>query len=150
MVEIAEADIKKRIFVAGGGPAGMQFALIASQRGHDVTLFEEHHLLGGQVNLIAGIPGKRIYCSIVDSLVARLEHSSVKIELDTTLEEKTIMKEKPDVLVVATGAKPVSLKIEGMSRKNVVDAWMYWMKHSGTSASTWSSLAVAPQAAKQL
>ena len=123
MVEIAEADIKKRIFVAGGGPAGMQFALIASQRGHDVTLFEEHHLLGGQVNLIAGIPGKRIYCSIVDSLVARLEHSSVKIELDTTLEEKTIMKEKPDVLVVATGAKPVSLKIEGMSRKNVVDAW---------------------------
>ncbi len=122
-VDVTQADIKKRIFIAGGGPAGMQFALTASRRGHDVTLFEEHHMLGGQVNLIASIPGKEIYSGIVQSFVARIERSSVKTKLNTKLDKKTIMAEQPDVLVVATGAKPVSLKIEGISRENVVDAW---------------------------
>ena len=50
--------MKKRIFVAGGGPGGLQFALTARQRGHDVTLYEKDEKLGGQVNLIGHIPGK--------------------------------------------------------------------------------------------
>ncbi len=122
-IEIVEAVIKKKVFIAGGGPAGMQFALTASRRGHDVTLFEKHNRLGGQVNLIAAIPGKKIYSGLVHSLAAQLRNSNVKIQLNTQLEPKTILDKKPDVLVVATGAKPVSLTIEGMHRGNVVDAW---------------------------
>ncbi|BBO81174.1 hypothetical protein DSCO28_17400 [Desulfosarcina ovata subsp. sediminis] len=120
---ITEASRSKKIYIAGGGPAGMQFALIANQRGHDVTLFEKDRKLGGQVNLIGAIPGKKPYLGIVSSLSTRLGHSDVKIKLNTIVTPERILREQPDVLVVATGALPASLNIKGANEKMIVDAW---------------------------
>ncbi|SPF46661.1 Predicted NADH:flavin oxidoreductase/NADH oxidase [Syntrophobacter sp. SbD1] len=121
--EIREADVKKRIFVAGGGPAGMEFALIAGQRGHDVTLYEKDNKLGGQINLIGPLPGKSVYLEAVTSLENRLKSSNVKIKLNTPLTPEIIESEASDLLVVATGAKPAKLNIPGIDGPNVINAW---------------------------
>jgi len=121
--EYQEAESKKRIFVAGGGPAGMEFALTATERGHDVTLYESSSSLGGQVNLIESIPGKEAYSDIVKSLERRLGLYGVNVKRETPLTAEMVQEEKPDLLVIATGAKPAELSIPGMDQPNVVSAW---------------------------
>lgn len=121
--EIREADAKKRIFVAGGGPAGMEFALIASKRGHDVRLYEKDNKLGGQINLIGPLPGKSAYLEAVTSLENRLKSSSVTIKLNTLLTPEIIDSEHPDVLVVATGAQPSKFTVPGIDSPHVINAW---------------------------
>ena len=121
---IRETDKKKRIFVAGGGPAGIQFALTASKRGHEVTLYEESDMLGGQINLIGSIPGKEEYLGAVKSLKNRLKVSNVVVKLKTRLTSGLVKDEKPDLLVVATGAVPSVFNIPGIEdHPNVVNAW---------------------------
>jgi 2,4-dienoyl-CoA reductase (NADPH2) len=121
--EIRKADVKKRILVAGGGPAGMEFALIASHRGHQVTLYEKGDKLGGQINLIGPLPGKGVYLEAVKSLELRLQSTDVRIKLNTPLTPEIIEAETPDLLVVATGAKPAELNIPGIDGANVINAW---------------------------
>jgi 2,4-dienoyl-CoA reductase (NADPH2) len=121
--EIKEAKVKKKIFVAGGGPAGMEFALVAKQRGHDVTLYEREERLGGQVNLVAASPGKREFLNVVKSLKNRLAISNVGIKLKTTLTPKMLKKGQPDVLVVASGARPIEINVPGITQPHVVSAW---------------------------
>lgn len=122
-VEIREAKIKKKIYVIGGGPAGMTFSLIASQRGHNVTLYEKEDRLGGQINLISVIPGKKEFLGLVESLKNRLNISGVNIKLKTPFTSKIAEEDKPDVLVVATGAIPIKIDIPGIHRQNVINAW---------------------------
>ena len=121
--EIKEARVKKKIFVAGGGPAGMEFALVAKQRGHDVTLYEKEERLGGQVNLVAASPGKKEFLSVVKSLKNRMEISGVRIKSKTTLTSKVVEEEHPDVLVVASGARPIEINVPGIAQPHVVSAW---------------------------
>jgi 2,4-dienoyl-CoA reductase (NADPH2) len=121
--EIKEAKVKKKIFVAGGGPAGMEFALVAKQRGHDVTLYEKEERLGGQVNLVAASPGKGEFLNVVKSLKNRMEISSVRIKLKTTLTSKMVEKGHPDALVVASGARPIEVNVPGITLPHVVSAW---------------------------
>lgn len=121
--EIKEARVKKKVFVAGGGPAGMEFALLAKQRGHDVTLYEKEERLGGQVNLVAASPGKKEFLSVVKSLKNRMEISGVRIKPKTTLTSKMIEEEQPDVLIVASGATPIEINVPGITQPHVVSAW---------------------------
>ena len=121
--EIKEARVKKKIFVAGGGPAGMEFALVAKQRGHDVTLYEKEERFGGQVNLVAASPGKKEFLNVVKSLKNRMEISGVRIKSKTNLTSKVVEEEHPDVLVVASGARPIEINVPGIAQPHVVSAW---------------------------
>ena len=121
--EIKEAKVKKEILVAGGGPAGMEFALVARQRGHEVTLYEREEHLGGQVNLVAASPGKKEFLNVVKSLKNRLEISGVRIKLKTTLTSKMVEEGQPDILAVASGARPIEIKVPGITQLHVVNAW---------------------------
>jgi 2,4-dienoyl-CoA reductase (NADPH2) len=111
-----------KIFVAGAGAAGMEFALTARQRGHDVTIFEKTEKAGGQINLIGAVPGKKIFLDAAASLRTRCKKAGVSLKFNSGLSAKKISKEIPDVLAVATGAVPVSLKVPG-SFNNAVNAW---------------------------
>ena len=121
--KIKEAAVKKRVFVAGGGPGGLQFALTARQRGHEVTLYEKDEKVGGQVNLIGHIPGKEEFLEAVRSLEHRVKSAGVQVNLGTALSRKIVEKEKPDLLVVATGAGFAGINVPGIDRPKVFNAW---------------------------
>ncbi len=122
-VRIKPAEEKKKVLVAGGGPGGMEFALTAAARGHNVTLFEKDEKLGGQVKLAKVPPGKHELQKIIDSMKSRMEHFGVKIKSGDALSEKTVREEKPDYLVVATGARPIDIRVPGIDKPHVVSAW---------------------------
>jgi 2,4-dienoyl-CoA reductase (NADPH2) len=120
---IRPAETKKKVIVAGGGPGGMEFALTAAQRGHDVTLYEKEKELGGQINLAKVPPGKHELQKIIDSMTNRMEHFGVVIKTGAAVSEKTVQEEKPDYLVVATGARPIDIRVPGIDKPHVVSAW---------------------------
>jgi len=122
-LEIKPAVVKKKVFVAGGGPGGMEAARVSALRGHDVTLYEKSDRLGGQLNLACMPPSKQELAETVIWLSRQVHKAGVKVKLNTELTLEVIEKEKPDVLVVATGAGPVQVNIKGADGANVVTAW---------------------------
>ncbi len=119
---VAPAAESKRVYVIGGGPAGMQAAAVAAERGHDVVLFEKSDRLGGNLRLAAVPSYKREIIDLVAYLEKRLSNSGAKVRLKTNVDEDIIARANPDVVIVATGARTVAPPIPGIDRKNVVMA----------------------------
>jgi 2,4-dienoyl-CoA reductase (NADPH2) len=113
----------RKIYVAGAGPAGMEFSLIAALRGHDVTLYEKEDSLGGQIDLSAAPPGKAEFLNVARSLTGRMRLAGVKVKLKATLTPAKVRRGKPDLVVVATGSLPVKVGVPGADKPHVVDAW---------------------------
>jgi 2,4-dienoyl-CoA reductase-like NADH-dependent reductase (Old Yellow Enzyme family)/thioredoxin reductase len=121
--EIRLTVVKKKVFVAGGGPGGMEAARVAALRGHDVTLYEKSDRLGGQLNLACMPPTKQELSETIIWLSRQIKQAGVKVKLNAELTIEEIGKDKPDVLVIATGAGPVQVNIKGSDGANVVTAW---------------------------
>ena len=107
VLAITKTASPKRVLVVGGGPAGMEVARVASLRGHAVTLCERQGQLGGKLPLAILVKGCRF--DEVRSLLTRLEtevRREVKdIRLKTTVTADVISRERPDVVVLATGGQ---------------------------------------------
>ena len=116
------ADKPKKVTVIGGGLAGMQAAVLLTQRGHKVSLFEKGKELGGQWNIATASPGKKEFARFTDLLKRSLTDFNVPVKLGAEMTKEKILKMKPDAVVVATGAVPVALDVPGMDRKNVVQS----------------------------
>jgi len=122
-LRIVPAETQKKIYVAGGGPAGMEFALIAALRGHDVTIFEKDDHLGGQTDLAAATPGKEDFLNVTRSLVMRMHAAGVKVRINASLTHANIKRGKPDLVVIATGSRPITIRVPGADKPHVVNAW---------------------------
>jgi len=120
---ISKTDTPKKILVIGGGAAGMSAALASSQRGHDVTLYEKSDRLGGQLFLASAPPGRAEFGELAKDLSRQIALSQVKTVLNTEVDESLIDREKPDAVILATGAEPITPPIAGIDRPDVVQAW---------------------------
>ena len=116
-----EAETKKKIYVIGGGPAGMCAAFTAARRGHDVTLFEAQSVLGGNMRLAAYPPGKGDITNMIRSYITKCEKSGVKIVLNTEVTAEMIKKDTPDAVILATGSETLILPfIKGITSPEIV------------------------------
>ncbi|WP_236788570.1 mycofactocin system FadH/OYE family oxidoreductase 2 [Amycolatopsis sp. GM8] len=96
----------QRVLVVGGGPAGLQAASTAAQRGHHVTLFERNETTGGQVTLAASVPSRAEFLDVVRNLLAECQRYGVDIKTGAEASAELLRSESPDAVVLATGAKP--------------------------------------------
>ena len=122
-IDIKSAASPKRVLVIGGGPAGMEAARVAAERGHDVSLWEKADRLGGQLQLAAVPPGRTDFRYLVEYLVNSLKELKVDITLNQMADTQKVRDFSPDVIVVAAGAHPSTPPIPGVDRDNVVQAW---------------------------
>jgi 2,4-dienoyl-CoA reductase-like NADH-dependent reductase (Old Yellow Enzyme family)/thioredoxin reductase len=104
--QIHPAKKVKKVFVIGGGPGGLEAARVAQKRGHRVTLFEKGPRLGGQMILAAVLPRKQNYFKSMDWLIGEIQREGVDVRLGSEGNLAVIDKEKPDAVIVATGASP--------------------------------------------
>jgi 2,4-dienoyl-CoA reductase-like NADH-dependent reductase (Old Yellow Enzyme family)/thioredoxin reductase len=112
----------KKVFIIGGGPAGMEAARVAALRGHQVTLFETKDKLGGQLICATVPPYKDEWKSTIRYLTTQLEKLHVEVRMNTRCTAKEVEKGKPDVVIVATGAMPLIPNLPGMNGDHVVTA----------------------------
>jgi 2,4-dienoyl-CoA reductase-like NADH-dependent reductase (Old Yellow Enzyme family)/thioredoxin reductase len=108
MPQVIERAAKpgRRVVVVGGGPAGLEAARVAAERGHAVVLFEAGSKLGGQLLLATRATWRRDLIAIVDWRAAELARLGVDIRLDSWATEDDVRAEHPDTVIVATGGQP--------------------------------------------
>ncbi|MGN1182338.1 MAG: FAD-dependent oxidoreductase, partial [Faecalibacillus sp.] len=109
--DIEKADVKKKVLVIGGGPAGMEAAYVASRRGREVVLCEKEGELGGQLRVAAVLIGKQELCKVIKFMTRCLEHEGVDVRLNTEVTNEMLNDELKDYEVICSmGAKPKEIE----------------------------------------
>ena len=106
----------RKVAVVGGGPAGMEAALVAARRGHDVTLYEQSSALGGALKFADYVPFKYPLKSFKNYLVHQVKKSSAKVLLNTAATAALLEAEGYDTILVAVGAALIIPPIPGLDR----------------------------------
>ena len=120
---IKPAANRRKVFIIGGGPGGMEAAYVAALRGHEVTLIEKNNHLGGQFYLASLPPGKEEIRFFLKYLILQLHKLGVKVILNRELTAADVAKVEADALILASGGVPQKPVIPGVDQENVLTAW---------------------------
>jgi pyruvate/2-oxoglutarate dehydrogenase complex dihydrolipoamide dehydrogenase (E3) component len=105
--------------VIGGGPGGMEAARIAALRGHDVSLYEKEDALGGQARWAAKPPFRGEYEQVIRYLSHHIKKAGFAVHLCQEVDKGRVYEEKPDVVIIATGAYPYKGHFPGRDKPHV-------------------------------
>ncbi len=121
---IEPTENKRKVVIVGAGPAGLEAARVAAERGHDVTVFEAQPEAGGQIRLTAQSPRRREMISITDWRMSQCAARDVVFHFNTWAEVEDVTALNPDVVIIATGGTPNTELFEtGKEAANVVTSW---------------------------
>lgn len=123
-VELHPTDKPKKVMVVGAGPAGLEAAQVAAGRGHKVSLYEKlpANRAGGQFLLAAYPPYKQDLTKTIRYYLHKCKSNGVSLHFETEVTEALIAEEKPDVLIMATGATPVTPNFRGADKIRTAQA----------------------------
>jgi 2,4-dienoyl-CoA reductase-like NADH-dependent reductase (Old Yellow Enzyme family)/thioredoxin reductase len=119
---VAKAPVRRKIVVAGAGPAGLEAARVSAERGHDVVVLEASGKPGGQLRLAAQTPRRREMLGIIDWRVEQCQKLGVTFQFDTWADLEAVTAHQPDVVFVATGGVPHTDVLK-TGNDLVVSAW---------------------------
>ncbi len=119
---VTPAVVQKKVVVVGAGPAGLEAARVAAERGHHVVVFEAADQPGGQVRLTAQSKRRAEMIGIIDWRMAQCAARDVEFRFNTWAEAADVLAERPDVVIVATGGLPETDVLEA-GNDLVVSAW---------------------------
>jgi 2,4-dienoyl-CoA reductase-like NADH-dependent reductase (Old Yellow Enzyme family)/thioredoxin reductase len=122
----------KKVVILGAGPAGMEAAIRAKQRGHDVVLYEKERQIGGNL-IYAGRPAfKRELRMLLETYKTELKLLEIDVRTGKTVNRlDDIRDEKADVILIAIGSEPIIPEIEGIDGPNVITMLDYFQKEEG-------------------
>jgi 2,4-dienoyl-CoA reductase-like NADH-dependent reductase (Old Yellow Enzyme family) len=120
---LSPASRRKKVMVVGGGPAGMKAAATAAERGHQAVLFEAERRLGGQALLAQMLPGRAEFGGIITNLERELHLAGVTVRRGARVDRQMILAEAPDVVLIATGARPYRPEFPQEGALQILDAW---------------------------
>jgi 2,4-dienoyl-CoA reductase (NADPH2) len=112
--------LRKRVAVVGAGPAGLACSVSAAERGHQVTLFDAAHEIGGQLNVARRVPGKQEFDETLRYYRTQLEQHGVDVRLNTRVTADQLDDGEYDEIVVATGVTPRTPEIPGIDHPSVL------------------------------
>jgi len=133
---IAKTEGKvRKVVVIGGGPAGMEAARVAAERGHEVILIEKASELGGQITIASKAPQRDQIAGITRWFALELDRLGIDLRLNTAADEAMIRELNADVVILAVGGKPFLAQNP------------HWGVEEGLVVSTWDILSgkVAPE-----
>ena len=122
-IQILPAGEPQRVMVVGGGPAGMEVALVAARRGHHVTLYERDGRLGGRLREAVSVPYKEEFADLIRYQQVYMERNGVTVRLNTEVTPELVAAEGPDAVVVATGAEPIVPPFPGLETTRWLTAY---------------------------
>lgn len=114
------ASKRRKVLIIGGGPAGMEAAIVLAKRGHEVYIIEKEKELGGRMLLATIPPGKSDIQRLIDYMKDQIRKLNINVELGLEARPEIIEKINPEVIIVAVGGKPYIPDIPGINSENVV------------------------------
>ncbi len=114
----------RNVLIAGGGVGGLQAAITAAMRGHKVTLLEKGDVLGGTINFTDSDDDKVDLRNFKNLLIREAKECRADIRMNTVCTKEIISEIKPDAIIIATGAQPVTPVIKGIDKAlNALEAY---------------------------
>ncbi len=120
---VEPAKSAKRVIVVGGGPAGLEAARVAAQRGHKVIVLEKNAEIGGQLLIAARAPRREGFLDFARYEEVQMRLLGVDVRLNTTATPELVLGLDPEAVVLATGSVPRTQEIPGADQPNVVQGW---------------------------
>jgi len=121
--KIIKTNTPKRVMIVGAGLAGLEAAITAANIGHQVELFEKDSDIGGQVWIAGAPPHKNELFEFIRFYRTMIRKLDIPLFLNTSVDIELIREKNPDYLIVAEGAKPLLLKIDGIDDPCVTTSW---------------------------
>ena len=121
---ISRSQTKKKIVIVGAGPGGLESARVASERGHEVVVFEAASDPGGQVRLCAKSKRRKDMMGIIDWRMEQCTKKNVNFKFNILADKNEVLDENPDTVIIATGGIPnLELFETKKDLENVYSSW---------------------------